>query len=1041
MTNFIPNTFIQNLASICRENLLAEKWLLAPNRRVGNQWIDQVARSGQPAVNLRVLPFRSLVLELSGAEAGKLLSGRGCEILVSRVLLDLRERGPRYFTTIEPYPSLIKILASSIGDLRSAGITVKDLLDTETRGRGDTAKRPSLKMAELADLLEGFEEGLAAGGFVDHGGLLAAVTRQLQAGELAWPGERLLLVPDNLEPGKPEGKLLDLLPAVTIKGLKPEKPSKNTALTDLDRLAWMDLPSEAPPPTGDGTLEILGCAGEVNEIRLALRRCLSKGLRLDTVEVLYTDRATYLPLLFEVLSRHFGIETGDLDSLPATFSEGIPVCYSRPGRAFGAWALWAMEGYPVHGLAGMIREGLLSLDGVSTQDVRAKAADLLTGLTAGPGAGGTLEALKNALILNEERLRDRLPDIGARYDENGEERSGRLKDGSVLPALAKLIEILQGCTPGPEDTLPAVLDAALAFLGKAVRTAGELDEYAKTALVQDVGDARRLIEELSHTPGGEPFGWITSLIAQVRVAGSGPQPGRIHAAPLSDGGHSGRPHIIVVGLDDSRFPGSDRQEPVLLDSEREGLSELLRLSGEDLSRREGLLAQLAARVTGTLTLTCSLRDLLDDRETWPASPLVKAFRILKDPLADQEDLLAHLSPPAGFIDPASPVTLDAAEWWTERFTAPESIPDAMGAFTSRFPHMVGGLAAASGRRSGALTPWDGLVGSLPPELDILSKSGPPVSANRLQALGSCPLRYFFRYILDIERVDEEPPQPGQWLTPADRGSVLHDLFHIYIARLIKDGLTPDFERDHGELEEILDGLLSEHEKTAPPPSNHVRDYERAQMAESARIFLREEELFTAEHEPLYAEASIGLPSTDLPTELDHPEPVAVALDAHRRIRVRGRIDRIDRRRSDGRFVITDYKSGGSRWYTDKDRFHEGRLVQHLLYILMVEARLKETLALAPQVAAFRFLFPTSGAQGEAVLLTRDELTDRMDVLHSLCDLAGSGCFTPTDHSNDCRWCDYTLICGDTVFQAKGIARKLEGDDERLDPLRKLRGYI
>jgi hypothetical protein len=107
---------------------------------------------------------------------------------------------------------------------------------------------------------------------------------------------------------------------------------------------------------------------------------------------------------------------------------------------------------------------------------------------------------------------------------------------------------------------------------------------------------------------------------------------------------------------------------------------------------------------------------------------------------------------------------------------------------------------------------------------------------------------------------------------------------------------------------------------------------------------------------------------------------------------------------------------------------------------MVDARLKETLALPPQVAAFRFLFPTSSAQGEDVLLTREELTDRMDVLLSLCDLAEAGCFTPTDQPDDCRWCDYTLICGDTRYQAKCIAGKLAGDDESLEPLRKLRGY-
>ena len=114
--------FIQNLAAICADNLLAEKWLLAPNRRVGNQWVEQVARSGQPAVNLRVTTVRSLVLELSGSAPGKLISHRGAEILVSRVLKALRDEKPRYFTTLEPFPSLVTALTRSILDLRTAGI-------------------------------------------------------------------------------------------------------------------------------------------------------------------------------------------------------------------------------------------------------------------------------------------------------------------------------------------------------------------------------------------------------------------------------------------------------------------------------------------------------------------------------------------------------------------------------------------------------------------------------------------------------------------------------------------------------------------------------------------------------------------------------------------------------------------------------------------------------------------------------------------------------------------------------------------------------
>jgi ATP-dependent helicase/nuclease subunit B len=347
-----------------------------------------------------------------------------------------------------------------------------------------------------------------------------------------------------------------------------------------------------------------------------------------------------------------------------------------------------------------------------------------------------------------------------------------------------------------------------------------------------------------------------------------------------------------------------------------------------------------------------------------------------------------------------------------------------------------------------VTPYDGLAGSIPPELDILSEFGPAASSNRLQTLGSCPLRYFFKYILGIEGVDEAPPEPGKWLTPSDRGSILHELFHVYMDGLIREGNSPDYDRDIAGLEKLLDDLLDRHERISLPPTSHARDHEREHVMESARIFLREEELFTRDHEPLYAEASVGLPSTDLPTGLDREEPVTLQIAPGRRVRVRGRIDRVDRSRSDGTFVITDYKSGSNWLYTRKDPFHQGRVVQHLLYILMAESCLGESIAhedgqsarSQARVAAFRFLFPTAQAQGEAVLLTRETLESGRQVLAHLCELAGSGCFVPTDDDNDCKYCDYSPACGNTASQALRVAAKLAADDPVLDPMRKLRGY-
>jgi ATP-dependent helicase/nuclease subunit B len=737
--------------------------------------------------------------------------------------------------------------------------------------------------------------------------------------------------------------------------------------------------------------------------------------------------------LFEQLARHFPFETGDLDNLPATFSEGIPSVYSRPGKALKSWAVWAMEGYPTKNLAGMAAEGLLRLDGEETQASRAAAADLLNRLGGGAGPGAAAAAVRAALEDLEKRP-------GSRYDENGEEVPARGTDLSLLRCLEGFLSRLAQCTPLEDHGFTEIIEGALCFLETTVRTAGEFDEYAARALKLDMQGTLEQVQALGHTPEVDPLAWIVSLVDEVRVAGSGPRPGRLHAAPLLLGGHTGRPHTFVLGLDDARFPGSDRQEPILLDAERISLSPLLRLSGEPFKVKEKALKALAGRIGGTLTLTCTLTDLIDDRETFPGSSLVRAFRILSDPSADQEAILRHLSPPAGFVDPAGETFLDSGEWWTEKLAGATSMADAGTAVGRRFTNLARGMDAANIRSGPGVTAYDGLTGQVPEELDILSEAGPAASSNRFQTLGACPLRYFFKYILDIEPVEEEAPEPGKWLSPTDRGSLLHELFHIFMDFLINEGRPPDYEQDIAGLEELLDGLLENHARIAPPPGAHERDHERRQLAEMVRIFLREEEQFAKEHVALYAEASIGLPSTDLPTGLDRTEPVSVEVAPGRRVRIRGRVDRIDRRMSDGAYVITDYKSGSNWLFKQKDPFNQGRLVQHLMYVLAVGQCLIDAGEPDAKIAAFRFLFPTAQTQGEDVVFEREKLEEGREVLGHLCDIAGAGCFTPTDDVNDCSWCDYSLVCGDIASQAQAMSAKLAGGDPNLLAMRKLRGY-
>jgi hypothetical protein len=78
------NAFIAALANLCAARPLHEKRLVAPSRRVGNQWLDAAARAGQAVLNARVETLRSLAVDLApGARRGGLAGApRRAELLL-----------------------------------------------------------------------------------------------------------------------------------------------------------------------------------------------------------------------------------------------------------------------------------------------------------------------------------------------------------------------------------------------------------------------------------------------------------------------------------------------------------------------------------------------------------------------------------------------------------------------------------------------------------------------------------------------------------------------------------------------------------------------------------------------------------------------------------------------------------------------------------------------------------------------------------------------------------------------------------------------
>jgi ATP-dependent helicase/nuclease subunit B len=317
-----------------------------------------------------------------------------------------------------------------------------------------------------------------------------------------------------------------------------------------------------------------------------------------------------------------------------------------------------------------------------------------------------------------------------------------------------------------------------------------------------------------------------------------------------------------------------------------------------------------------------------------------------------------------------------------------------------------------------------------------------MSASALERLGRCPRLYFYSSVLRIAPAEDLTVDPTQWLDPAESGSLLHELFRRFMAALSARGERPSFARHSAELFALLDEVVSEYAREIPPPSESVFRMQLSGLKRTARVFLIEEEELCRECAPYCLEAAVGIAQEGDATPLDARAPVSITLAKGRTLRARGRIDRVDviGDEAEGAYGIWDYKTGGVRAFDQSDPFMQGRLVQPALYVAIVQARLRVVVSRQARIARFGYFYPGLRGGGERSVFPAETLAGGAGVLDALCRLAASGAYCATDDVNDCRYCDYASVCGDTATVVSESKSKLaDADNSMLDVFRALRG--
>ena len=159
--------------------------------------------------------------------------------------------------------------------------------------------------------------------------------------------------------------------------------------------------------------------------------------------------------------------------------------------------------------------------------------------------------------------------------------------------------------------------------------------------------------------------------------------------------------------------------------------------------------------------------------------------------------------------------------------------------------------------------------------------------------------------------------------------------------------------------------------------------------------------------------------------LSNVEPVAIELRPGRHIRLRGRIDRINRL-EDGSFEIVDYKTG--KFWRDswKGVFVQGTRLQHALYSIAARWLLAARGEKNPAIKQASYLFPTERGWDKRLDIPQDEGTKVLGVLNDLCDVIASGSFVHADNEWACKWCQFSAACGREPFQCSTAKVKLSG---------------
>ncbi|HLW61180.1 MAG TPA: PD-(D/E)XK nuclease family protein [bacterium] len=1033
----LEDAFSEAVAAIRRRDPLGSIVVLVPTHVLGRHLMRLLAQRHGVCFNVRFQTFpdfaESVGLEALVASGRIPVSPLGA-FLIARKAINAKVTSDGYFAPIRESPGTPRAVLITLTDLKKAGVTPDRLEEFSGAMR-------SKKLEEVAAIYREVERLQAEAGYFDTSECLAIASQAARSSSSLGSALAVCLYGfsdlNHLErtlfeacvadrPGYafiPEdvgGYTQPLLDWLRSKGFATPASPGAPIVSGPKALAhevFNDRSGGLPVSCDVGIVSAPGAAPEIQEVaRHVLAYAATPGASFSDVAVLLRQPGVYERTLRDVFAAA---------GIPHVFLDGIPMNNTPAGRLLQLLVRIRRGDYP--------RADVMEFLGSAPLRVQ-----LLGGPPEASPADWDRYSREAGIVGGREQWKSRVSAMRRRV----ESRVGRLRRGTAGPddprlaqldrnakslrAFEHVINILLKRLEGipPRGAIGELMgDLLRALLSVATLTGQDRGVVKALAVLarRNVADEEVTFDNFARL--------LEDLLAERLPPSDVYRTGRVVVSSLSSA--TGLPYklVLIPGMVERSFPPVAKQDPILLDQEREALNtrhgRALAVRADRAVEERFSFRHALAAAEAQVVFTFPRLDAATGQVRVPSHYLLRVAEAVTGQPTGYDELgtLTDRIPAGRLARDDAP--LNSSEW--DLATVSRALTSSETASLNGLP----GFAAmargtrAEGSRWGRprFTEFDGVLG-----IPVLLPQ--TMAATQMETYGLCPFKFFGERILRVFEIDE--PEAVETISPLDRGSLIHDILDQFLSGLVKDDLVPmrtSCIKEYRErLHAIAAQLFQEFEKSGAVGYPFMWDVEQARILTDLEGFVGFECTDETGYVPAYFEARFGpTPSWATAPPGSMPHPLELPTDGGT-LRLTGYVDRIDVSPAGSARVI-DYKTGAA--YEEKDnRFRGGQSLQLPIYLQAADAMLAHN-GVAARTTEALYYYATAKGGFKQVRFTRKAFDRRSaefaTMLKTMSDGIAEGTFPqhPGKSGENCKWCSFQSACG------HGRARLAER--KRADP--------